>query len=115
MATFKCNQQRKPAKSWRADKLPRGAAPGPPPRHGTHPQHYAGTQGTREKVIKYQGLQKELKRLRRHSHTCWHGLEASQTNSSYSGSWRSTARKASMATCPENKEEGLFWLLAVHR
>lgn len=80
MATFKCNQQRKPAKSWRADKPPWGGCTRPPPRHSTHQRRAASTalaraEGTREEIIKYQGLQKGVKRLCRHSHTCWHGLK----------------------------------------
>ena len=112
MATFKCNQQRKPAKSWRADKAPRGAAPGPP-TPGTAPitdrqpaRHLPGQKELGRKLLNTKGCRKELERLRRHSHTCWHGLKASQTSGSYFGSWRSTARKASMATCPKKKKEG---------
>lgn len=58
MATFKCNQQRKPAKSWRADKPPRGAAPGPPP--GTAPIH-STTPGHKEpgrKLLNTKGCRK---------------------------------------------------------
>lgn len=79
MATFKCNQQRKQRAGGLTNR-PGGAAPGPPPRHSTHQRRAASTalakaEGTREEIIKYQGLQKGVKRLCRHSHTCWHRLK----------------------------------------
>lgn len=62
VATFKCNQHRKPAKSWRADKPPGGLHPAPP-QHGTQQRRAASAalaraDGTRKEIIKYQRLQK---------------------------------------------------------
>lgn len=109
MATFKCNQHRKPAKSWRADKPPGGLHPAPPStapsRDGQPARHLPGQTEPGRKLLNTKGCRKELRAaLQTFSHTCWHGLKASQTKSSYFGSWRSTARKASMATRPKKKE-----------
>lgn len=64
MATFKCNQQRKPAKSWQADKPPWGGCARPPPstapiRDGQPARHLPGQKEPGRKLLNTKGCRKE--------------------------------------------------------
>lgn len=109
VATFKCNQQRKAAKSWRGDKAPGGCArpPGTAPRDG---QKEPG-----RKSLNTKGCRKELERFRRHSHRL-EGADGFPKRRQLFQKLEENSQKSEYSNMSQNKkEEGWFWQLAVYR
>lgn len=109
MATFKCNQQRKAAKSWRGDKAPGGCAR--PPR--TAPRD--GQKEPGRKSLNTKGCRKELERFRRHSHRL-EGADGFPKRRQLFQKLEENSQKSEYSNMSQNKkEEGWFWQLAVYR